>query len=89
MPLSNRDQQQVQQMIEAASPEEREQRRAEAKDILALVNASMGRLLSKELNKQGEIAIEILTRIEATEQGKGAWFRAKRRIQLTQMYLGS
>ena len=87
--LSGREQQEVQQMIEAASAEERREMRGEAEAILADVNEAMGRvILSKEQNKAGEISIEILTRLDATEQGKGTWFRAKRRIQLTQMYLG-
>ena len=90
MPLSTRDQQQVQQMVEAASAENRREMRAEAEATLAQVNALMGQLLlSKDDSKAGEIAIEILIRLEATERGKGWWFRTKRRIQLTQMYLGS
>lgn len=90
MSLSTRDHQQVQQMIEAASAEDRREMRAEAETTLAQVNALMGQgLLSKQDSKAAEIAIEILMRFEATEQGKGWWFRTKRRIQLTQMYLGS
>jgi hypothetical protein len=77
-------------MVEAASAENRREMRAEAEATLAQVNALMGQLLlSKDDSKAGEIAIEILIRLEATERGKGWWFRTKRRIQLTQMYLGS
>ena len=90
MSLSTRNQQQVQQMIEAASAQGRREMRAEAEATLAQVNVLMGQgILSKEDIKAAEIAIEILMRLEATEQGKGWWFRSKRRIQLTQMYLGS
>ncbi len=90
MPLSSADQQQVQQMIEVSSAEERREMRVEAEVTLAQANALMGqKILSKEENKAIEISIEVLMRIEATEQGKGWWFRTKRRVQLTQMYLGS
>lgn len=90
MALSTRDHQQVQQMVENASADDRKKVHAEAEYTLARVNAIIGqRLLSKEDRKAAEIAIEILMRFEATEQGKGWWFRTKRRIQLTQMYLGS
>lgn len=90
MSLSTRDQQQIQQIIEAASAENRREIRAEAETTLAQVNALMGqRVLSKEDNIAAVTAIEILMRLEATEQAKGWWFRMKRRIQLTQMYLGS
>ena len=90
MPLSSADQQQVQQTIELASAGERRKMCAEAEATLAQINVLMGqKILSKEENKVCEIAIEILMRFEATEQGKGWWFRTKRRIQLTQMYLGN
>ena len=90
MSLSTRDQQQVQQMIEAATAEDRSEMYAEAEATLAQVNALMGQgLLSKEDSIAAENAIEILMRLEATEQGKGWLFRTKRRIQLLQMYLGS
>ncbi len=90
MPLSSADQQQVQQTIEAASAGVRQKMRAEAEATLAQINVLMGqKILSKEENKAAQIAIEILMRLEATEQDKGWLFRTKRRIQLTQMYLGS
>ena len=90
MALSNAEHQEVQQMIDSASAEDRRNLQADAEATLANVNALMGQgLLSKEASKAGDIAIEILTRLEATEQGKGWWFRAKRRVQLVQMYLGS
>ena len=90
MSVSPRDQLQVQQMIEAASAENRRDMRAEAEATLAQVNVLIGLgYLSKESRKSCEIAIEILMRIEATEQGKGWWFRTRYRMQLIQMYLGS
>ncbi|OOY36778.1 hypothetical protein BOV89_10640 [Solemya velum gill symbiont] len=90
MPLSGSDQQHIQLMIDAASSEDRQQMCEEAEATLLQVNTLMGhRLLTKEESKTSEAAIEILTRVEATEKGKGLWYRTKRRVQLTQMYLGS
>ncbi len=89
MPLSGASQQTIEDMVAAASPNQRYIMRAEAEAALTQINTLMGqRLLSHEENKAAERAIEILVRLEAIEQGKGWWFRSKRRIQLTQMYLG-
>lgn len=80
----------VQTMVDQATPEERLDLRNQAESTLAQVNYLMGRhVLTKDENKAAEIAIETLVRLEATAQNKGWWFRAKRRLQLTQMYLGS
>lgn len=50
----------------------------------------MGRkVLSREESQAIDIAIEMLVRIECREKGKGWWYRAKRRTQLVQTYLGS
>lgn len=90
MPLSGNEQQQIQTMVDAASKEERQEMCANAEATLSQVNMLMGqKLLSKEESKAAGVAIEILVRVEATEKGKGLWFRTKRRLQLTQMYLGS
>jgi hypothetical protein len=57
---------------------------------LSAINTKMGRkVLGRQESKFASTSIEILTRTEATEKKKGWWFRAKRRMQLTQMYLGS
>ena len=51
----------MQQMVEAASAENRREMRAEAEATLAQVNALMGQLLlSKDVSKAGEIAINHL-----------------------------
>ncbi len=51
----------MQQMVEAASAENRREMRAEAEATLAQVNALMGQLLlSKDDSKAGEIAINHL-----------------------------
>ncbi len=90
MPMSGNEQQQIQMMIDVASSEERREMCANAEATLSQVNMIMGqKILSKEESKAADVAIEILMRVEATEKGKGWWFRAKRRVQLTQMYLGS
>lgn len=79
----------MQTMIDSASAEERKQIRAEAEATLAALNVLMGqKYLSSEELHVGELAIEALTRLDATEFGKGWLYRAKRRVQLVQMYLG-
>ncbi|PJB73308.1 MAG: hypothetical protein CO093_01055 [Alphaproteobacteria bacterium CG_4_9_14_3_um_filter_47_13] len=90
MPVSTREHELVQKTVEQASEEEKEALKAEAEEVLAHINFQMGKtFLSKEESKAANIAIETLVRIEAIEKGKGWWFRAKRRVQLTQMYLGN
>lgn len=87
--LSSAEQTQIQSLLDGASPDERMCLRAEAEDTLGYVNRLMGRTrLSPEDNKRAQVAIEILTRLDANERGGGWWYRTKRRIQLTQMYLG-
>lgn len=88
MPLSSSDQQLVQDMIDSATRAQRGDFKVNAEMTLSRVNALMGtKLLSGQENKAGEIAIEMLVRLEATEQNK--LFRTKRRLQLVQMYLGA
>lgn len=89
MPLSTREQDEVQTLIECSSPEELLGIKSNAEDTLQQINILMGqKILSHEENKEAQIAIETLLRIESTQQNKGWWFRTKRRLQLTQMYLG-
>ena len=62
--------------------------RGDAEATLAQVNYLMGqKVLNAEESKAAEIAIETLTRLEAKEKNGGWWFRTKRRLQLTKMYL--
>lgn len=90
MPVSALEHGLVQTTVEQASEGERQQLKMEAEEVLAHINFQMGRaFLSKEERKAADIAIETLVRLEAMEKGKGWWFRAKRRVQLTQMYLGN
>lgn len=89
MPLSSGEQQTIEDMVAAASPDQRRNMRADAEAALSQINRLMGqRLLSREENKVAERAVEVLVRLEAIENGKGWWFRSKRRLQLVQMYLG-
>jgi hypothetical protein len=89
MPLSTSDQIAIQRTIEHASPERWRELIDEAEQTLARVNALLGtKALSNEERRAGEHAIEVLVRIEAVEKAGGWWFRAKRRVQLVQMYLG-
>lgn len=90
MPTTTAEQGMVQALIDAATKEERQHLRVEAEATLAEINVLMGqKLLSREESKASDIAIETLTRLDATEQNKGWWYRARRRVQLIQMYLGS
>lgn len=90
MALSGAEQNEVQKAIDAAPLSERDVMRAEAESTLAQINAIMGsKILTKEESKAADFAVEFLVRLEATSKSKGWWFRAKRRLQLVQMYLGS
>lgn len=87
--ISRQEHIEIQALIDNASPEDRVQLRANAEVTLSEVNMLMGqRFMSTEESKAGDIAIEILVRLDSTERGKGWWYRMKRRVQLTQMYLG-
>jgi hypothetical protein len=89
MAVSAQEQAQIQSEIQLASEEELLRLRAAAERILAEMNARMGqRLLSRDEIHAGEVAVEFIVRLEATQLGKGAWYRAKRRLQVTQTYLG-
>jgi hypothetical protein len=62
---------------------------SEARAALVGANTLMGeRFLSKAENNASDVAVEILVRLEAVKRRKGWWFRTKRRIQITQMFLG-
>ncbi|MFQ5686174.1 MAG: hypothetical protein ACE5GV_05885 [Candidatus Scalindua sp.] len=73
MPLSGSEQQQIQKMVDAASKEERQEMCASAEAALLQINMLAGqKILSIKEHKPAEETIEILTRVEATEKGKGA-----------------
>jgi hypothetical protein len=80
----------IQAMIDGSSAEQRLEYRRSAELTLAQINAIIGRkVLSREEKKAADLAIELLARLDATDKGGGWWFRTKRRLQITQMYLGA
>ena len=84
MPFSGSEQQQIQMKVDAASKEERQEMCDSAEAVLLRINMlGYQKILSTKERKPAVEAIEILTRVEATEKGKGALFRMKRRLQLT------
>ena len=87
--MSGSEQDQIQSMVDRASPTERQSLRLEAEgELNQLRILAAQKILSAAESKQGEIAIEMLTRLDTTENGKGFLYRTKRRVQLTAMYFG-
>ena len=90
MLLTHADQLAIERTIAAASPDRRNALRAEARSALALISKTQAqRILFLEETKAAETAIELLVWIEAIEKSRSWWFRFKRRVQLTQIYLGA
>ena len=88
--INSREQVTIQTLIDIATPEERGRFYAEAEEKLADANfAASRRFLTAEERKDVDVAVEMIVRVEATQQKKGAWFRFKRRLQVVQMYMGS
>ena len=89
MSLSSAEHQQVQAALDSASPDDRLALKARAEASLAEANLLLDQgALTRDESKVVEIAVETLVRLEADAKGGGWWFRAKRRVQLLQMYLG-
>ena len=83
------EQRTIENMVAAATPDQRKAMRSEAEAALIQVNSQAAqRLLFHGEQQTAERAIELLVCMDAIEKGKGWWFRFKRRIQLTQSYLG-
>lgn len=88
--LSGAKQAYIEDMVRTASPEQLSELRHNSEITLHEINRIAGRkVLSREEDEAFEVAIETLVRIEARENGKGWWFRAKRRAQLVATYMGS
>jgi hypothetical protein len=88
MSISTTEQVQIQGQIDDAGSADLQRLRDEAEDALELISIYAGmRGLTGEENRQAEWAIEVLVRLEATEKGKGSFFRAKRRAQLVIQYI--
>lgn len=89
MPLTSREHEAVQREVDNADQQQRTELKVDAELVLSNANTfSQSRKLLAHERKAFEMAVEVLVRLEATEKNKGWWFRAKRRLQLVQMYLG-
>jgi len=87
--LSISEQYDIQYLIKNTCDQERNQMRQEAELTLLRIGKSWNtRALSSDELKAAELATEILARIDASEQGKGWFYRAKRRFEIKKMYLG-
>ena len=77
----------IQVKVERSSPAERKQMRTESEEILARASnlARMGQL--REFESEAMYAVEVLTRLDGLREGKGFFFRGKRRIQYVREYL--
>lgn len=85
--LSGAEQDEIQAKIDAASGAERDELRKMAVATLEeLGRAAEYKLLSNAEIRFGEIHAELLTRLDATELGKGWMYRTKRRIQIIKTY---
>lgn len=88
MPLSNEEQQQIQDSIDAAPRAEREELRHKAISKLNYLRTLKDNGANpSEYERDAETAVEIVLRIEATENNKGLWFRTKRRMVLMKEYM--
>ena len=83
------EQSQIQSIIDVASPENRAELKAEAELAAVDLGASLQIGMLGPLEKNAfHMAVEMLVRLEAKEYRKGWWFRTKRRLQLTAIYMG-
>lgn len=88
MPVSKPEQQIIEKVVAAATPDQRRLLRSEAQIALTQINQRMAkRMLFHRESEAAKRAIEVLVRMEAIETEKGWWFRLRRRFQLTQKYL--
>jgi len=87
--LMSIEQRQVQSLIDGADDQEKHVLEQEAMSLAV----DLGHLVTNGLATASQkdtfhLAIEMLVRLEANKYRKGFWFRTKRRVQLTAMYLG-
>ena len=84
------EQNQVQRMIDAASPNEIAELKLEAESASVEYGSLVTNGLADPTTKTAfHLAVETLVRLEAKKKRKGWWFRTRRRVQLTAMYLES
>jgi hypothetical protein len=87
MAVTLSEQAEIQRIVDSCNPRELAALHADAMGNLHRLNRiSQRKLLSSEELKAANVAIELLTRVEAKQQGGGWWFRTKRRFQLTKLY---
>ncbi len=88
--LSNYKQQAIQELVDMATPHERE---AMYQDAHVLASGIMRDFPSRDFSGQNretfETAVEIMARVLTVEAGKGWWFRYQQRIEITQAFLDS
>ena len=85
--VSTEQQIQIQNMIDRASPERRVVLREQALEVLQGYSAITSRLFTKDEEADAMMAVEMMARLDATEQGKGALFRGRRRFHYSRKYL--
>lgn len=85
--VGSSEQDEIQAMIEAQSVDERlEMRQVVEKQLEYLIGPFGDHVMTETERSSGEVSIEILTRLDATEQSKGAFFRARRRVHYVHKY---
>lgn len=92
MLISSREQQEIQSIIDSSSLHELREREREVDRLLGSFCdgvVTRKRALTSLERMEVERAIELLVRCEARIQGKGWWFRQKRRFELVREHLAS
>lgn len=90
MHLTSAPRQTIDRIVGAAGLDQRIVMRSEAEAALTQIKMRKSqRILFQEEQAVAQSAIELLVRMDAIERGKGWWFRFKRRLQLTERYLGA
>lgn len=88
MSATGEEQRHIQGQIDSATNDELVQMSQNAEITMHNISILIGqKKLSKEEHKASSLAIEMLTRLDSTRLGKGAFYRAKHRINLVLKYL--
>ncbi len=87
MPTSPAEQRTIQTAIDCADRETRERMRAQADAACRSIGSTAStQVIKGRTQKEFEYSVEMLVRLEATELGKGAFYRMKRRFGLMRKY---